>query len=479
MKFRSLFLILFVTGLLSCSSGHDKQKMPVAETKDSIVPKENFEKGKIIEQVICKNDNSQSYAMYLPASYSTENLFPIIIAFDPHGTGKLPVSNYKDLAEKYGYIIIGSNNSKNGIAWEDSRKMAGTLFADLATRLSINMDRIYLLGFSGGARIANAITIENGGIAGVICCGAAAPASNTRDPRNNYTFLGIIGNEDFNYVEMRKYDMVDIAGHNVKHSLLTFDGKHEWPSKDVMDEAFWWLELNAMRAKKIPTDSLIGKNLQMSAEQLEAYHKQQDALGAYQFCRKTISFYDGLADLTYFYGAFKSLQNDSEIDKALRTEEMMWKKEDELKQFYNNAFQTENDAWWEKDIASLNKKIKSGKNKDEVFMYKRTLNYLSLAAYMYANKVMQENNINAAEHFCKLYVLVDPTNSEAHYLTAVVNAKQGKTKEAISSLNAAVKNGFTDVERLQSENAFNEIKNTKEFGEVVGKIKSTIKHTDS
>ncbi|MGZ4076253.1 MAG: hypothetical protein ACXVDW_01740, partial [Bacteroidia bacterium] len=242
------FLILLIM-MQSCSSGADKTKTPnTTIVKDSVIPKEKFPTGQIIEKVTCQSDPSQSYAMYLPTTYSTDKTFPVIFAFDAHATGKLPVSKYKDLAEKYGYIIVGSNNSKNGTSWEESQSIANMFFSDVQNRLSVNTKRIYLLGFSGGARVANGLTISNGGIAGVICCGAAAPATAEKDPRSSYTFLGIAGNKDFNYVEMRKYDMVDLAGRPVKHAFIEFDGKHEWPPLEVMNEAFLWTALNAMRA---------------------------------------------------------------------------------------------------------------------------------------------------------------------------------------------------------------------------------------
>ena len=199
------FIAIITVLIVSCHTKTNKQNN-TTHTKDSIAPvvKENFPKGEVIENIICKGDASQSYAMYLPQNYSTEKTYPVVYAFDAHGTGKLPVSKYKDLAEQYGYILIGSNNSKNGNAWEESEGIAEKLFADVQNRLSINTQRIYLLGFSGGARVANGITITNGAIEGVICCGAAAPGTNSKNPRNNYTWLGIAGTEDFNYTEMRK-----------------------------------------------------------------------------------------------------------------------------------------------------------------------------------------------------------------------------------------------------------------------------------
>ena len=38
-------------------------------------------------------------------------------AFDPGARGKLPVELMKDAAERFGYIVVGSNNSRNG-SWK-------------------------------------------------------------------------------------------------------------------------------------------------------------------------------------------------------------------------------------------------------------------------------------------------------------------------------------------------------------------------
>ena len=139
-------------------------------------------------------------------------------------------------------------------------------------------------------------------------------------------------------------------------------------------------------------------------------------------------------------------------------------------QFYVSGFQSTDFDRWKKEITALNQKIKSEKNKIDVLVYKRVLNYLSLAAYMQASGALKQNAIPAADYFCKVYVLVDPTNNEAHYLTASVKIKQGKTNEAISSLNDAIKNGFTDLPRLQNDSAFISLKDTKEYKDVVSKI---------
>lgn len=473
MNIRILFSTLFSLILLqSCGSGADKTKAADVKTvKDTIIPKEKFPIGQVIEKITCQSDPSQSYSMYLPSTYSTDKTFPIIYAFDAHGTGKLPVSKYQKLAEKYGYIIVGSNNSKNGTPWEESQTIANTLFADVQNRLSLNTARIYLLGFSGGARVANGLTITNGGIAGVICCGAASPASSTNDARGSYTFLGIAGNADFNYIEMRKYDMVDLAGHPIKHAFIEFDGKHEWPSEEVMNKAFLWTELNAMRTKTASkNDSFIKENFQPYLTKIKELQKKNETFAAYNLVKTTITFFDGLTDLTECYKIYTPLKASPEVDKKLKKEEATWKQENILKQYYTDAFHTQNLEWWKNDISSLNKKIKADRDTEEALMYKRTLDFLSLAAYMQASGTLKQNNFSSAKIFCAIYVLVDPTNSEAHYLAASLSAMQQDQKDAIKSLDEAVKNGFVDIERLQSDSVFSRINTSDEFKEICKKI---------
>ena len=76
-------------------------------------------RGRIVEDMKCAAAPSQGYALYLPSSYSPDRVWPLILAFDPRARGKSPVERFQVAAETYGYIVAGSNNSRNG-AWEAS-----------------------------------------------------------------------------------------------------------------------------------------------------------------------------------------------------------------------------------------------------------------------------------------------------------------------------------------------------------------------
>jgi dienelactone hydrolase len=464
MKIHVFLIALIVTVFIACSSNNINESK---NEKAGIATTDSIPNGKVIDTIYCKENASQSYAIYLPKNYVASKTYPVVYAFDPHAEGKEPVTKYKELAEKYQYIIVGSNNSKNGNAWDESNAIANELFNDVTKRFSINTQRVYLLGFSGGARVANTLTILNGAINSVICCGAAAPITTTKKPRNNYAIIGLVGNEDFNYIEMKKYDMIDIAGHSLKHYLLTYDGGHEWPNETTMNEAFLWLEFNDMR-KDISSknETLINTSLTPLLDHLKKLNEQHKTVEAYHLSKKIINFYDGLAPINECFETYKKISASAEIDILLKDEEALWRKEEAKKQEYLKQFQGTNIAWWTKEITELNKKSSSTKNREQALMHKRILNFLSLVAYMNTSNAMKQNAPQAVDYYTQLYKTIDPKNKDACYFRAIYEAQVGNEKEAISNLTDAIANGFNDKLRLQNENAFKQIRTSQAFVEL-------------
>ncbi len=143
--------------------------------------------------------------------------------------------------------------------------------------------------------------------------------------------------------------------------------------------------------------------------------------------------------------------------------------EERLKQEYTAHFQTKNIAWWKKEAMRIAQKSAS-KDATEKHKANRILAYFSLVAYMQTGGALSQNNLPVAEKFSQIYLIVDPTNSEAHYLNAVLKAKQNKSTEAIAALNKAIENGFIDKARLQNDPAFGTLKTEKGFDELVAKL---------
>ncbi|HEX8290578.1 MAG TPA: hypothetical protein VF570_02405, partial [Pyrinomonadaceae bacterium] len=116
-------------------------------------PAEELPRGQVIERVAARRDPSQTYALYLPSNYTPARRWPIVYCFDPAARGALPARLFAEAAERFGWVVAGSNNSRNGPV-KASLDAAAAMAEDAEARLSLDRGRVYTAGFSGGARQA-------------------------------------------------------------------------------------------------------------------------------------------------------------------------------------------------------------------------------------------------------------------------------------------------------------------------------------
>ena len=106
---------------------------------------QDLPRGQVLETVATRDDATQSYALYLPSAYTTDRTWPILIGFHPGARGRAIVDTYREVAERYGFIVVGSNNSRNG-PWDVSVRAANAMFQDIGQRFAVDGRRIYLTG---------------------------------------------------------------------------------------------------------------------------------------------------------------------------------------------------------------------------------------------------------------------------------------------------------------------------------------------
>ena len=266
--------------------------------------------GKISEDVKCLAEPAQSYALYLPSAYSPDRAWPVILAFDPGARGRIPVERYQAAAELYGYIVAGSNRSRNG-AWEVSEAAIRAMSQDVGQRFHIDEKRVYTAGMSGGARVAMAVALGTNRIAGVIASSAGFPDSH---PRKNVPFaiFGTAGTEDFNYSEMRQMDR-ELAS---PHRLRIFSGGHVWLSPEIATEAVEWMEIQAMRSAVAPRDQ--AKIDRIFAKRTAA--AQGSDKDTYVALQQIAADFDGLKDIRPYAERAAALGRDKLVREALKRE---------------------------------------------------------------------------------------------------------------------------------------------------------------
>ena len=420
-------ILLSTTVLLSCSNG----------SGDSF--KAN------IESRSCVADTSIHYSVYVPQSGS--KMLPAIIFFDPHAQGEKPVEAYARLAAKYGYLLIGSTDMHNGQSASETEKIVLALINEVENQYHSDANRIYLSGFSGGAKVAMMYGINIPEIKGVIACGGSIlPALK---PDSTFCFVGMVGNKDFNYLDMQQ----TLAAFNkmqIPFTSLTFDGKHEWPSADDFDNAFKALEVNAMRTSCKPVDEAwlksVYKELSDSANNrmaLGEYVKASELIGRIQGWFGPVdkdirlsTFLNNLSQNPMYHNQLVKIRDLAEKEVSLRS------------QFISSVENRDLD-WWVSEIENFKKSIA---NKDEYVSLTshRLMAYLSMVSYMLVNSDILNNQPEKALKKLKIYEMVDPDNTDVYLMYARYYLMVGDREKMVESYRTAVGKGFDEVQNYSS-----------------------------
>jgi poly(3-hydroxybutyrate) depolymerase len=198
-----------------------------------VLAAQDLPRGKVLERVTVRDNERQSYALYVPSNYTPDHAWPILYCLDPGARGRVPVERFAGAAEKAGFLVAGSNNSRNGPI-DPSREAIRELLADTHARFAIDDSRLFVAGLSGGARLALAWA-QGGGIAGVVACSAGfgPPPAPKQIPFRLFATAGV---DDFNYDELYRLSQ-EFAKRGVSHRFVEFTGGHEWLPPALAAEA--------------------------------------------------------------------------------------------------------------------------------------------------------------------------------------------------------------------------------------------------
>lgn len=268
-----------------------------------------LQRGTVIERVECADDPAQSYALYLPTAYSPERKWSLLLVFHPAARGPLMVEKFKVAAEHYGYIVAASNNSRNG-PYAVSGAAAQAMSTDVSRRFSVDPQRLYLAGMSGGARVALGIALGGNIVAGVIASSAGYPDSRPR-ASVGFAVFGTAGTEDFNYLEMRLLDRKLSS----PHLLAVFPGGHTLPPDDVAYDALEWMELQAIQSgRRGRDDTLVARIAEKRRARIAASTEVTETV---YLLRALVADFKGLADVSAEAARLDEMTRRSDVKKAL------------------------------------------------------------------------------------------------------------------------------------------------------------------
>jgi len=284
-------------------------------------------RGTLVEHVSCPTDPSQTYTLYLPTKYETSRKWPLLLVFDPGGRAARAAEVFREAAERFGWIVAASENSRNG-PWEPTLRSINAMWPALLGGYAVDERRVYAAGHSGGATVAWLLAHQTGRIAGVITSGQPSPQSE-QNKSKSFAWFGMAGHTDFNLMEVKKIDEA-LSRSSGPHRMEFFAGGHQWPPADLVARALGWMEIVAMQDGRRPRDMDLARTL-LAEDMARAQLLEERALftEARRSYGSIASSYAGLIDVGDVERRGRTLDSDDRFKSGRKIEERADRREQE------------------------------------------------------------------------------------------------------------------------------------------------------
>ena len=431
-----------------------------------------LEKGIVIDTVWIDKNPGESFSLYLPNQYEPEKPSPAIFIFEPMARGKIGIQPFISAAEQYGYILICSNNSKNG-PYKLNFAVANNLFSKAFSTFEIDQKRIYTAGFSGGGRLASTLAIQSDKIQGVVSCGAGFNLKSRALPSTQkFSYVSIMGDEDMNYHELQFTENY-LKKTQTSFEFFTFDINHRWPDQDQILLAYDWLQLEAYKNQLIEKDSVALQRIyakfykraiaQQKNNQLitasESYQRILKNFGRHYYLDSIQKKYKSLRESRQFKSQHKKNQDLLSLEEALTDE--IWLQFDKDLEKKNYSLN-----WWENRINKLKKKEVSD-NLQESKMYKRLLYKIFAHAIETAR---YDNTLTTIQQRMLCYdicILVYPTYALPYYRQIQYLIAIGEKDKSLDYLEKLLASGIDIKEVNLHDNVLESLKDNDRFKDLM------------
>jgi poly(3-hydroxybutyrate) depolymerase len=460
-----------------------------APLTDAAGPESSLPLGQVVERVSCRDDSSQSYALYLPSGYRPERPWPILYAFDPAARGRVPVELFSKAAERLGYIVVGSNNSRNGPS-EPILAAMNAVWSDTHARFVLDPERIYATGMSGGNFPARLLLAQRG--AGIVACAGAFVQEDVARVEPRHTWIGIAGVGDFNF-DLNKAVVRDLVARAVVARFVTFDGGHSWPPEAVVSQALDWLELAAMRTGKRQVDPtfveaqfegglararalVAGGQVHDAADEDATLVREFAGLKPAETLRSLAAEADRLRASPEAKKARKREQSLARDEKAQgdRLRDLRWRLEQDPRERMQRMLSQATDdpaVVWDagaakRELDDLLKRLTrdlESLQADRRILSKRVIDGFYIETFYRGQQHRDERRLVAAQADFEICIGMRPTASGPVYDLARTHAAQGDRKLALARLREALELGFRDMGRLGTDPEWALLRDEPEF----------------
>lgn len=442
----------------------------------------HYPRGVIIDSVPCAIAASYTYALYLPSAYSPDTTWPLLLLFDPSARGHLAVEVFRKGAEKYGYILACSNTCKNG-PMQANLQAAQIMENDVMKKFSVDNKRIYTGGFSGGSRLAGALALLYGPVAGIIACGAGLPQvpNNVLMADTGIVYVATTGFTDMNFLELREVEKtLDALG--IPTRIFDFDGTHDWPPPALASTCMSWLDLHAMKKGLKPMHHTFADSLlQAETDSVRQFIRTGDFYRATTVLHYIQHDFAGICNIAQASALLDSLENDKQAEKACEETRDAMEKETQQRDAYGMAINyaaypeyakhfddVKTDDYWTAVGNDLSKAKRSG-NTGKARSANRLWDFIGIGCYETGRNFMQSGEYSRAQSVYHIWSLVDPDNKNPWIGLAEAYAQIDSSDAGTDALRRAVKNGMT-LQEIRDNTYLNPLHASKEYQKITGEL---------
>ncbi len=453
--------------------------------EDSNAQTDRFLPGEIVERVVSLSDSTQSYALYLPSDYNTNLRWPVLIVMDPGGRAMLGLRLFQPAAERHGYVVLSSYDTRSDQTVEPNQVAMRAMLGDIQRTISVDVQRLYLAGFSGTARMGWLFADQLvGHVAGLIGFGGGQPGGallTLFDPETSFGFFGGAGTTDFNYEEMRALDawldQIDLP-----HRFQYFDGSHSWPPEELCSEAIDWMQLLAMKTGLQPRDDAwLEETFGSRLEQARALEGSGEVYEAFVRYRAISEDFAGLLDIGDVAVKTAELERDRSVRRTVdRMEDLTeWQNDYDERTFFpfienyrtTGGLPSLERATRQLRIEELERRVADPEDRLESDAAVRLLEHVFVrTAYYEPVDFMEAGEFERALGIALIAGRIKPGHPYVCRSLARAQAQLGRVEEALQALECLVAAGAVSAEYLRQDAYLEPLRAEPAFREILSRL---------
>lgn len=471
MKSRSC--LLFLIGIIFSASVFSQEML--------------LSKGRVVDSIAVQDTLQESFALYLPQDFKNDELWPLLVVFDPEGRGRSTAQLFRRIGEEQGYIIAASNENLKQDSLQYNVPKATRLLKRLFSSFPIDQKQIYLAGLEEGAQLAASIPVIYNDINGVMPVGNAWINPEYINRKNKFFFNGMVAERDPDMFLMEEIAEF-LAEKSYPSQLNYYEGENgEWPDTFELSNAASAFTLNAIRdgLRKNDSTAAIGMEqlFQKQTEYAERLRRQRKYYQAYQELEqmeeryKKDEFQDQLKD------KMKELRRTKAYRELRRAYRRAKEVERSKKEMYLNYMEYdlvsnnfENVAWWAYEMDQLDSLSTKG-NEAEVKMATRLKGYLNKISYeQYRGIQASPAKIDSKILISVIRTVIAKKDPEAYLNIISLAGHDGDYETALLYLEDLLKTGYDNMEALYDIKGILDLKLSREYNELIEKYLGTSKY---